>query len=108
MPRTWRRSPALYGPPKRERSTAASSVPTPQSQRWRSVAGSPIAVAEFARDLTVEHPANTDNITVTYLDADPQVAAAAVNAVIASYAARYAAQDDPIDRQRLQLLQDQR
>jgi Mrp family chromosome partitioning ATPase len=42
-------------------------------------------ISNFARNLTVLHPVNTEHLTVSFLDGDPAAAAAGVRAVIIAY-----------------------
>jgi len=65
------------------------------------------SIQDFVDDLTVEHPAATDHLRISYEHESPDVAAAAVNALVKSYSHFYASQVDSMDQQRLGLLEKQ-
>ncbi len=50
----------------------------------------PALVEKFADQLTVEHPLRTELLRISFMDPDPNAAAAAVNAVINAYQSVYA------------------
>src|SRR5262249_7595615 len=56
---------------------------------------------DFIQNLTVEHPANTDYLRISYEDPDPTVAAAAVNALVDAYQAGYSEVENARVQQRL-------
>jgi Mrp family chromosome partitioning ATPase len=88
IPTTWKRTIKSYLPKRKEL--------TPEER-----------AQNFAERLTVRHPANTEHLTLSFTDANPEGAAAGVRAVIDAYlaarenAARGAEQADPHEESRL-------
>src|SRR5438552_5829291 len=54
---------------------------------WRQTGrgGSFLVIRDFIENVSIEHPGNTDYLHITYEDADPAVAAAAVNSLLEAY-----------------------
>jgi polysaccharide biosynthesis transport protein len=63
-------------------------------------------INEFAEGLTVDHPANTENLRVTFNSPDPIVAAAGVKSIIDVFAADYDHYEAELQTQRLAALDD--
>jgi len=74
---------------------------------------SPRTITEVAMHLSAEHPANTDQIHIRFVDQDPDTAAAAVNSVITAYIEYYNKHASyegsrEFEKQRLAILEDRR
>ncbi len=66
----------------------------------------PALEEKFADQLTVEHPSRTELLRISFLDPDPNVAAAAVTAVINGYQTVYADEETKAEAKRLAVLQE--
>ncbi|HEY7091388.1 MAG TPA: hypothetical protein VH518_25045, partial [Tepidisphaeraceae bacterium] len=86
--------------------------PALRQPAWSKVGGgsSEADIRQFVINLNVEHPDDTDQLRISYTDEDPNVAAAAVNAVVGAYRDFYQAGDETRvrDAQRLKTLRDER
>lgn len=91
----------------RSRGLLEKALQTPLWQGFSSSSAPPTpqAVDDLANDLTVEHPNNTDHLRITKLDADPQVAAASINAVVEAYKVAYESREMSRELGRIEALE---
>jgi Mrp family chromosome partitioning ATPase len=77
-----------------------------QEDEWLATrrGNSAAALSNFALRLTVEQPKGTENLRVSYQDEDPNVTAAAVNALIHAYEKDYKKADQGLQKKRIDLL----
>jgi polysaccharide biosynthesis transport protein len=73
---------------------------------WKKVAGDTTNIEGFASNLIVDNPSHSQALRIAYQSPSPEIAAAAVRAVVAEYIKRYGNNDAQADAQRLKVLSD--
>ena len=73
-----------------------------RDENWVSITkGHAISEAQFAESLKLETRRGSDHIHVTYTDADPRIAAAAIRSIITAYQRSYEREEARTEQQRM-------